>query len=89
MVSPGGCGSNTAIGLGALGVPTALVACMGVDVAAGLLEQYWQRWNLDCRYVRRVDTASTGVSVGLVDRQLQPRFIHTTGANRFLTACGP
>ncbi|MCU0484655.1 MAG: carbohydrate kinase family protein [Anaerolineales bacterium] len=86
VVSPGGCGSNVAIGLCALGVPTALVACTGGDAAAGLLEQYWRRWNLDCQYVRRVDPATTGVSVGLVDRQMQPRFIHTSGANRFLTA---
>ena len=34
IVAPGGCGSNTAIGLCALGVPTALVARIGTDDAA-------------------------------------------------------
>lgn len=86
VVSPGGCGSNVAIGLGALGVPTALVACMGADVPARLLDQYWQRWGIECQFVRQVEGQSTGVSVGLVDRESQPRFIHTPGANRLLTA---
>lgn len=85
-VSPGGCGSNVAIGLSALGVPTALIACTGADVPADLLNQFWQKFGVDCRFVRRVPATSTGVSVGLVDRKYQPRFIHTPGANRLLTA---
>jgi sugar/nucleoside kinase (ribokinase family) len=41
MVSPGGCGSNTAIGLAALGVPTGIVGRTGDDDAADLLFRYW------------------------------------------------
>lgn len=86
VVSPGGCGSNVAIGLCALGVSTALVACTGEDVPARLLDYYWQRWGVERQYIRRIENCSTGVSVGLVDRQYQPRFIHTPGANQLLTA---
>jgi len=85
VVSPGGCGSNVAVGLCALGVPTALVGCIGSDAAAGMLRSFWDRFHLDQRYVRVVADRPTGTSVGLVDSDLQPRFIHTPGANGTLT----
>ncbi len=81
IVSPGGCGSNTAIGLCALGVSTALVAVLGDDDAAFLVERYWERLGLDRRFIRHEAGCQTGTSVGLVDSQRQPRFVHTTGAN--------
>jgi sugar/nucleoside kinase (ribokinase family) len=85
IVAPGGCGSNVAIGLCALGVSAALVARIGTDNAAQLVEQYWERIGLDVRSVCRVSDAQTAVSVGLVDSDAQPRFIHTPGANATLT----
>lgn len=85
-VAPGGCGSNAAIGLCALGVPTALVARIGMDDAALLVEQYWERVGLDTRFVCHVSGRQTAVSVGLIDSDAQPRFIHTPGANATLTA---
>jgi sugar/nucleoside kinase (ribokinase family) len=84
LVSPGGCGSNTAIGLCALGVKTALVAALGDDDAAFLVERYWERVGLDRRFVRHEKGIQTGTSVGLVDSRRQPRFIHATGANAHL-----
>jgi sugar/nucleoside kinase (ribokinase family) len=86
IVAPGGCGSNTAIGLCALGVPTALVARIGTDDAASLIEQYWERVGLDTCFIHRVPGVQTAVSVGLIDSDAQPRFIHTPGANATLTA---
>jgi sugar/nucleoside kinase (ribokinase family) len=74
-----------AIGLCALGVPTALVAFIGNDDAARLVESMWGRFGLDQRYVCKVDGLPTGTSIGLVDSQAQPRFIHTPGANALLT----
>lgn len=85
-VSPGGCGSNTAIGLAALGVPTGIVAFTGEDDSADLLFRYWERVGVDPAYVRRLPGKPTGTSVGLIDDNYQPRFIHTSGANRDLTA---
>ena len=85
-VSPGGCGSNTAIGLAALGVPTGIVACTGDDDSADLLFRYWERAGVDTRFVGRTPGSPTGVSVGLIDSGLQPRFVHTSGANAGLTA---
>jgi len=84
IVSPGGCGSNVAIGLASLGVPAGLAATIGDDDAALLLETYWDKVGLDWRYVRRIPGDHTGVSVGLVDTDLQPRFVHTSGANAWL-----
>jgi len=85
-VSPGGCGSNTAIGLAALGVPTGIVARTGEDDSADLLFRYWQRVGVDTRFVGRASEKPTGTSVGLIDDDFQPRFVHTSGANCGLTA---
>jgi ribokinase len=85
-VSPGGCGSNTAIGLASLGIPTGIAARTGDDDAADLLFRYWQRVGVDTSFVTRSSGTPTGTSVGLVDENFQPRFIHTSGANRGLTA---
>jgi sugar/nucleoside kinase (ribokinase family) len=85
-VSPGGCGSNTAIGLAALGIPTGIVARTGDDDAADLLFRYWQRIGVDPSFVRRIPGTPTGTSIGLIDEKFQPRFIHTSGANRGMRA---
>lgn len=84
-VTPGGCGSNVAIGLCALGIPTALVARIGADDAGGLAQRYWEKVGLEQSFIRRVPGISTGVSVGLIDSSRQPRFVHTPGANAGLT----
>jgi sugar/nucleoside kinase (ribokinase family) len=83
-VMPGGCGSNVALGLCALGVPTALVACIGSDESASMVRNYWGRFGLDQRFVHIVPDQPTGTSIGLVDSEAQPRFIHTSGANALL-----
>jgi ribokinase len=85
-VSPGGCGSNTAIGLAALGIPTGIVARTGEDDAADLLFRYWKRAGVTPEFVSRTRGIATGTSIGLIDEDYQPRFIHTSGANRELTA---
>jgi sugar/nucleoside kinase (ribokinase family) len=84
-VSPGGCGSNAAIGLAALGVPAALVASIGKDDSSFLLKRYWERVGLDYSRVQSHGDRPTGVSIGLVDSQGERRFIHTSGANARLT----
>ncbi len=84
VVAPGGCGSNVAIGLCALGIPTALVGRIGADDAAYLVKRYWRKVSLDTRYIRRVKGLPTGTSVGLIDKDCQPRFVHTSGANKTL-----
>lgn len=40
IVSPGGCGSNVAIGLAALGIPTTIIACIGSDIAADIIKKF-------------------------------------------------
>lgn len=86
IVSPGGCGSNVAIGLAATGIPTLIIGCIGQDASAEIIIKTWDSIGLDYRFVELVSGASTGVSVGLIDSDAQPRFIHTTGANAYLTA---
>lgn len=83
-VTPGGCGSNVAIGLAQTGIDTALIACVGQDDTASLLRSAWERTGMDLSFVQEIEQANTGVSVGLVDDDLQPRFIHTPGANAHL-----
>jgi ribokinase len=84
-VSPGGCGSNVAIGLSSLGISTALVGRVGIDAAASLIKHTWENVGLDYRYVKQDSELQTAVSVGLVDNQFQPRFVHTPGANSLLS----
>lgn len=84
-ISPGGCGSNVAIGLHALGVSTGLVCKIGTDISAAMIEQVWKQVGLDLKYVKRTPEKGTAVSIGLVDGHAQPRFIHTPGANAGLT----
>lgn len=86
VLSPGGCGSNVAIGLGCLGISTALVCRVGVDDAAEIIRKIWLKFGLDLRYVQQVPNKTTAVSIGLVDSEAQPRFIHTPGANVVLTS---
>ncbi|MBC8507947.1 MAG: carbohydrate kinase family protein [Anaerolineales bacterium] len=86
IVSPGGCASNVAIGLATLGIPAGLVAQTGDDDPAELLFQHWDRVGVDTRFVQRTADAPTAVSVGLVDSEYQPRFVHTPGANGSLSA---
>lgn len=85
VIGPGGCGSNVAIGLCALGVSTALVAKAAAGETYALIEPYWRRMGLDTRYVTVEENRDPAVSVGLIDRHAQPRFIHTPGANSGLT----
>lgn len=84
-VTPGGCASNTAIGLSQKGERAFLIACVGDDDASELLDLAWKRTSVDTRFVQKVPDITTGVSIGLVDSDLQPRFIHTSGANGKLT----
>jgi sugar/nucleoside kinase (ribokinase family) len=81
VVSPGGCGSNVAVGLSALGIDTALVARVGMDEAADLIELTWKKVGVDRRFVKRDLQSTTAISIGLIDHSMQPRFIHMPGAN--------
>ncbi len=74
-----------AIGLAAQGVSVSLVANCGSDDTAKILLAAWQRWGIDMQYVRQIDGLPTAVSVALVDRQMQPRFVHAPGSNSSLT----
>ena len=85
-ISPGGCGSNTAIGLAALGIPTGIVAHTGDDEAADLLFRYWEKVGVNPRFVQRSSGRSTGTSIGLIDDDFQPRFVHSPGANSTVSA---
>ena len=83
-VTPGGCASNTALQLARLNQPVCLIACTGDDQPASFLRETWQSQGVDSYFVRKVEGMGSGVSVGLVDSDLQPRFIHTPGANASL-----
>ncbi len=83
-VTPGGCASNVAINLAQLGERVWLMACSGDDQAANFQREVWASQGVDCSFLQRIAGVGTGVSIGLVDSQLQPRFVHTSGANAHL-----
>jgi sugar/nucleoside kinase (ribokinase family) len=83
-VTPGGCASNVALGLAQQGERAFLMAVSGNDQAAAFQREVWDSQGVDLRYLRQIEEIGTGISIGLVDRQLQPRFIHTSGANATL-----
>jgi ribokinase len=85
VISPGGCGSNVAIGLAACGVDVSLVARLGDDDAGMLVKSYWTRWGINLDHLLLCKNKTTAISIGLIDKQFQPRFIHTPGANSTLT----
>ena len=85
-ISPGGCASNVAVGLSSLGISTGLICNIGNDEAGILLNKTWEKFNINLRYVRVLKEKSTAVSIGLVDSESQPRFVHTPGANRALSS---
>lgn len=85
ILSPGGCASNVAVGLAALGVRTYLVCKTGSDLAGEIIRKKWGRFGIDLRYAMIEPNINTAVSIGLVDRDAQPRFIHTPGANAKLS----
>lgn len=84
LALPGGCGSNTAIGLACHGIQTRLIALTGEDPTADLLFQHWSKAGVDVSLVARCPDQATGISVVLVDSDDQPRFVHTPGANTLL-----
>jgi sugar/nucleoside kinase (ribokinase family) len=84
ILTPGGCASNTALQLALLGDPVYLIARTGDDLTASFLEDAWQEHGVNSSFVNRAEGLKTGISVGLVDSDLQPRFIHTPGANATL-----
>lgn len=85
-VTPGGCASNTAIQLARLGEPVCLIARTGADQASSFIREVWEQQGVDAGFVQNVEGLGTGVSVGLVDSDLQPRFIHSPGANSLLNS---
>ncbi len=85
-VMPGGCGSNVAFGLGTLGISTALICCIGDDAPGRILKDFWARAGINLDYVKQIENQTTAVSIGLIDSDAQPRFVHTPGANAFLNA---
>jgi ribokinase len=84
-VTPGGCASNVAIGLAQRRERVCLIACVGDGDASKLLHMAWESTGVDTRFVQQVAGMTTGVSVGLIDSDFQPRFIHTSGANARLS----
>lgn len=84
VLSPGGCASNVAVGLGALGLRPFLICKTGDDTAGEIIRSIWRKFGISLQYVKVEPGINTAVSIGLVDENAQPRFIHTPGANAYL-----
>lgn len=83
-IFPGGCGSNTAIGLAKSGIMTTLIAYTGSDYAGMLALETWNSAGIDTDYVQTTKEQPTGLTIGLVDDDAQPRFVYQPGANTLM-----
>ena len=85
-LEPGGCAANTAIVLAKLGVPVAVVGCVGDDAMGRHLRDTLTERGVDATHVAfRADLATSAtlvVNVAGEDR----RFVHAIGANAGLRA---
>jgi len=77
----GGCAANTAVGLARLGVPVAVMGCVGEDSFGDLVLELLKQDGLDVRGVMRTGAASTSTTLILIDDAGERTFIHCFGAN--------
>jgi sugar/nucleoside kinase (ribokinase family) len=87
-MSPGGCVSNTGLGLAALGVPTQLVADAGLDELGRVLIELLTASGADTAGIARLDGRVTSYSI-VVDFPGRDRtFWHHVGANAAFDGAG-
>ena len=85
LLEPGGCASNTAIGLRRQGLDVSIVGCVGDDAFGERVERDLRGHGIDTSGIRRVDTGtSMTVIVPVIGEDR--RYIHTFGANAALCA---
>lgn len=84
-VSGGGSAANTAAWLAALGVPASLVGVVGGDPAGTARVAELESSGVDCSYVRRAPTATTGAII-VLSQAAERSFLCDRGANRLLAA---
>lgn len=81
----GGSAANVATGLGLLGMPTRLIACVGTDPAAEVALRAAEPV-VDLAYVQRDPTAATGICYAIISPSGERTFISFRGANTVLAA---
>ena len=80
-IGPGGCAGNVSIGLAALGKDVSLLARLGNDGSGSLVGNLFRERGVDTRHLVLDQANPTGITLVLVDRSGERRFIYTPGAN--------
>lgn len=82
-VRSGGLAHTTGVTLARLGVPTAVVGCVGRDLLGTFLLDVLHTHQIEA-YVRRVEAATTSTTVVAVSSRGERSFLHLPGANTHL-----
>lgn len=84
-VTIGGCGANTAVDLGRLGVKVGLAGLVGDDVLGRYCLEFLRERHVDCGLVMVSRTAQTSATLIVNVQGEDRRFIHAVGANAEFT----
>lgn len=82
-IAGGGTAGNTAVGLARLGVPVAILSCVGQDLLGDMLVRVLQQEGVDARWCPRHPSRS-GLCFAVVEPGGERRLITYRGANREL-----
>jgi sugar/nucleoside kinase (ribokinase family) len=83
-ISLGGCASNTAVGLARMGVPVAVMGCIGEDGFGDLVLDLLRQDAVDVSGLYRTSVAGTSTTLILIDSQGERTYIHCFGADGHL-----
>jgi len=77
----GGCAANTGLGLGRLGVDTAIIGKVGKDGFGDFVKGFLEKQGMDVTGIARSETRNTSATMVMVASDAERSFIHYTGAN--------
>lgn len=85
VLAQGGKGANQAVAAAAAGATVSMVGCVGADSFGESALADLESHGVDCRYVRTIADASTGLASVIVDSHGNNMIVVATGANNRLT----
>lgn len=80
----GGKGANQAVAAAKCGADVLMMTKVGDDIFADNTVKNFARYNIDTRYVQKVNDTSSGVAPIFVDKSGQNRILIIKGANKYL-----
>lgn len=81
---PGGCATNTSIGLSKLGIKTRAIGKVGKDIFGNFLIKVLEKHNVDTSGIAYSQKRGTSFSFAMINREGERSFLHYTGADEDL-----